>query len=85
MYHVRRTRNDSMPTTINLRNLPDQLVRSAKAVAAERGITLKDFVIRVLSQKIAGTSWAAPVVAPAESPHRNNVFSATPERAEGPP
>jgi hypothetical protein len=43
-----------MPTTINLRNLPDHFVRSAKATAAEHGITLKEFAIRAMSEKIAG-------------------------------
>jgi plasmid stability protein len=34
--------------TINLRNLPEDLVRRAKACAALHGLTLKDFAIRAL-------------------------------------
>jgi hypothetical protein len=33
-----------MPKTINLRDLPDELVRKAKSRAALQGVTLKDFV-----------------------------------------
>jgi plasmid stability protein len=33
-----------MPKTVNLRNLPDELVRKAKSRAALQGVTLKDFV-----------------------------------------
>ena len=33
-----------MPKTVNLRDLPDELVRKAKSRAALQGITLKDFV-----------------------------------------
>jgi plasmid stability protein len=43
----------SMPTkTINLRDLPDDLVRTAKACAALHGMTLKGFVIKLLSDAI---------------------------------
>jgi len=34
--------------TVNLRNLPEDLVRRAKACAALHGMTLKDFVIKSL-------------------------------------
>jgi plasmid stability protein len=34
--------------TINLRDLPEDLVRRAKACAALHGMTLKDFVIRAI-------------------------------------
>lgn len=34
--------------TINLRDLPEELVRRAKACAALHGITLKDFVVNAL-------------------------------------
>ncbi len=34
--------------TINLRNLPEELVRRAKACAALHGMTLKDFVVKAL-------------------------------------
>jgi hypothetical protein len=34
--------------TINLRDLPEELVRRAKACAALHGMTLKDFVIKAL-------------------------------------
>jgi len=34
--------------TVNLRDLPEELVRRAKACAALHGMTLKDFVIKAL-------------------------------------
>jgi uncharacterized protein (DUF1778 family) len=36
--------------TINLRDLPEELVRRAKACAALHGITLKDFVIQAIAK-----------------------------------
>jgi hypothetical protein len=36
--------------TINLRDLPDEFVRRAKAYAAMNGLTLKDFVIKAVEQ-----------------------------------
>ena len=36
--------------TINLRDLPEDLVRRAKACAALNGITLRDFVIRAIEK-----------------------------------
>ena len=36
--------------TINLRDLPEEFVRRAKAHAALSGITLKDFVIRAVEK-----------------------------------
>jgi predicted DNA binding CopG/RHH family protein len=36
--------------TINLRDLPEELVRRAKACAALNGITLRDFVIRAIEK-----------------------------------
>jgi plasmid stability protein len=39
--------------TVNLRNLPEDLVRKAKAVAAWRGISLKDFIIQAVRQSLA--------------------------------
>lgn len=35
--------------TVNLRDLPVNLVRQAKACAALRGMTLKDFVIQAIA------------------------------------
>jgi predicted transcriptional regulator len=40
-----------MKTTLEL---PDQLVRKAKATAAERGQSLKEFVTEALQDKLAG-------------------------------
>lgn len=40
--------------TINLRDLPVDLVRQAKAYAALRGMTLKDFVVHAISVAIQG-------------------------------
>ena len=39
-----------MPKTINLRDLPDELVRKAKSRAALQGVTLKDFVQTAIEQ-----------------------------------
>jgi hypothetical protein len=36
--------------TINLRDLPEEFVRRAKAYAAMNGITLKDFVIKAVEK-----------------------------------
>lgn len=36
--------------TINLRDLPEELVRRAKACAALHGMTLKDFVVQALER-----------------------------------
>jgi hypothetical protein len=38
--------------TINLRDLPEDLVRQAKAYAALSGLSLKDFVIQALQAAI---------------------------------
>jgi len=39
--------------TINLRNLPAELVNRAKACAALKGISLKDFVVEAIARQIA--------------------------------
>jgi hypothetical protein len=36
--------------TINLRDVPEELVRRAKAYAALRGISLKDFILDAMQQ-----------------------------------
>ena len=36
--------------TINLRDLPEELVRRAKACAALHGMTLKDFVLQAIQR-----------------------------------
>ena len=42
---------DVMDTkTINLRDLPEELVRRAKACAALHGMTLKDFVVQAITK-----------------------------------
>jgi hypothetical protein len=38
--------------TVNLRDLPEILVRQAKAAAALRGISLKEFVIQAIQQSL---------------------------------
>jgi uncharacterized protein (DUF1778 family) len=38
--------------TINLRDMPEDIVRRAKACAAMTGVTLKDFVIYAISRAI---------------------------------
>lgn len=40
--------------TINLRDMPIDLVRQAKAYAALRGMTLKDFVIHAICNALEG-------------------------------
>ena len=37
-----------MPKTINLRDLPDELVKQAKMYAISKGMTLKAFVIAAM-------------------------------------
>ena len=41
-----------MTKTINLRDLPEELVWRAKACAAIHGLTLKDFVIRAIEKAV---------------------------------
>jgi hypothetical protein len=50
-----------MTKTVNLRNLPDDLVRRAKSCAALRGQTLKDFVLTALEK---ATEADTPILAP---------------------
>jgi hypothetical protein len=38
--------------TINLRDLPEELVRRAKAYAALHGMTLKDFVVQAIGKAV---------------------------------
>jgi hypothetical protein len=38
--------------TINLRDVPEELVRRAKAYAALRGLSLKDFIIQSVQQAL---------------------------------
>jgi hypothetical protein len=38
--------------TVNLRNLPEEVVRKAKACAALHGITLKDFFIKAVQEAV---------------------------------
>lgn len=38
--------------TINLRDLPEEMVRRAKACAALHGMTLRDFVLRAIEKAI---------------------------------
>jgi hypothetical protein len=40
-----------VPKTLNLRDLPDDLVRKAKSCAALRGVTLKDFVLAAIQRE----------------------------------
>ncbi len=47
--------------TINLRDLPEELVRRAKAVAALHGMTLRDFAIRAISKAIEQDIPAMPL------------------------
>ena len=47
--------------TINLRDLPEELVRRAKACAALHGMTLRDFVIQAISHAVEADIPAAPL------------------------
>lgn len=38
--------------TVNLRNLPEDLVRKAKAIAAWQGISLKEFIIQAIQESL---------------------------------
>jgi hypothetical protein len=49
--------------TINLRDLPEDLVRKAKACAAIHGVTLKDFMMQALSKAIERDIPAIPASA----------------------
>jgi hypothetical protein len=49
--------------TINLRGLPQDLVRRAKACAALHGMTLKDFVIQAVAKATERDFPAMPSVA----------------------
>jgi hypothetical protein len=42
--------------TVNLRDVPEELVRKAKAYAALRGMSLKDFFIRAVQREIEMTA-----------------------------
>lgn len=42
-----------MPTTINLRNLDDELVTAAKVAAAKCGVSLKEWVCRCMRDVLA--------------------------------
>ena len=54
-----------MTKTINLRDLPDDVVRRAKASAALHGMTLRDFVLRAIGRAIEEEIpfYAAPMAA----------------------
>jgi plasmid stability protein len=42
-----------MPTMIQIRNVPDEVHRAAKARAALEGLTLSDFALRALREAVA--------------------------------
>lgn len=55
------TYNTIMDTkTINLRDLPEELVRRAKACAALHGLTLKGFVMQALAEAVEKDIPAVP-------------------------
>ena len=51
-----------MKTTIEI---PDPLFRKAKSTAAQRGLSLKEFVAEALQEKLAGTASKGPLGEPA--------------------
>jgi predicted HicB family RNase H-like nuclease len=40
---------------LNLRNVPEDLIRRAKAAAAMQGITLKDWMLKAMQEKLKKT------------------------------
>ena len=62
MYHVIH-RVPMKTKTINLRNLPEDLVRRVKACAALHGLTLKGFVIQAIEKAVEKDIPARPVAA----------------------
>lgn len=55
MYHIIRSiqkmrKEVNLVAVINLRNIPDKLHRQIKAEAALQGMTLRDFVVKVLEE-----------------------------------
>jgi hypothetical protein len=63
--------------TINLRDLPEELVRRAKACAALHGMTLKDFVIHAITKAteadIPATGFALAAFTNSKTKHRKKV------------
>lgn len=60
--------------TVNLRDLPEELVRRAKACAALHGMTLKDFMVqaveRAVQQDIPARSVVSALARQARAPKR---------------
>lgn len=55
MYYIIRSiqkmrKEVNLVAVINLRNIPDKLHRQIKAEAALQGMTLRDFVVKVLEE-----------------------------------
>ena len=48
--------------TINLRDVPEDLVRKAKAYAALRGMSLKDFILRAVQKELDVTGIHTPAM-----------------------
>ena len=63
--------------TINLRDLPEELVRRAKACAALHGMTLKDFVIHAITkateEDIPTTMLPLAAFTTAKTKHRKKI------------
>lgn len=51
--------------TINLRGMPEDLVRRAKVYAAWRGLTLKDFIMQAIEASLAASGANIPELASA--------------------
>jgi hypothetical protein len=41
-----------MAKVLNLRGVPDDLIRKAKSAAALQGITLRDWVLKAIAEKL---------------------------------
>lgn len=41
-----------MPKVLNIRNAPDDLIRRAKSAAALQGVTLREWVLKAVEEKL---------------------------------
>jgi plasmid stability protein len=46
-----------MPKMIQIRNVPDDLHRTLKAKAAERGMTLSDYLLEIAEREATRVTW----------------------------
>lgn len=56
-----------MPTTVNLRALDEELIRRAKVRAAEKGMTLKAWIIELIEERLGPTAEEFVKMTPSEA------------------